>query len=243
MSNNESGGNQEPSWTQTLAEAQKQVDESIRVGARELGKGVLSLRDTLGTSYSTAAAYINEGKGFVDQAQKQAREVEDAAVSGAMSAIAWGAANPNLAYPAAGASFLLLLPGTRRLLWRKTFGRLRNPETALKNSADRVQSVHTNVKDHATQLSKLQERMLAAEAEYNSGYSKLKATRIELQRLASNVAKDEKTANAVVQELRTLKAMNASLSLRAEAASHLARLRTQKQQANKNIYRIANRDI
>eukprot|EP00983_Pelagomonas_calceolata_P049345 1141473-Pelagomonas_calceolata.AAC.1 len=62
MSNNESGGNQEPSWTQTLAEAQKQVDESIRVGARELGKGVLSLRDTLGTSYSTAAAYINEGK-------------------------------------------------------------------------------------------------------------------------------------------------------------------------------------
>eukprot|EP00983_Pelagomonas_calceolata_P049347 1141473-Pelagomonas_calceolata.AAC.3 len=26
-------------------------------------------------------------------------------------AIAWGAANPNLAYPAAGASFLLLLPG------------------------------------------------------------------------------------------------------------------------------------
>ncbi|KAF5842190.1 hypothetical protein DUNSADRAFT_8590 [Dunaliella salina] len=243
MSTDETGGDQEPSWTQALGETQKQVDESIRVGAREFGKGVLSLRDALSTSYSATLAAFDEAKGYVDQAQKQAQEAEDAAVSGAKSAMAWGAANPNLAYPAAGASVLLLLPGARRLLWRKTFGRLRNPEVALKNSADRVQSVHTHVNDHATQLSKLQERMLAAEAEYNSGYSKLKATRIELQRLASNVAKDEKTANAVVQELRALKAMNASLNLRAEAASHLAQLRTQKQQANKHIYRIANRDI
>lgn len=55
-------------------------------------------------------------------------------------------------------SHALSRAGTRRLLWRQTFGRLSNPESVLRNSAERVQKINAHVTDHAAQLSKLHVR-------------------------------------------------------------------------------------
>jgi hypothetical protein len=132
---------------------------------------------------------------YAAKAVDLAWKAEDAAVLLVKQGWAYTQEHPWTGYSAGAAGLLLAIPATRRMLWRRTFGLLRNQETVLNKSGQRVQLVQAHVEQHRQELQKLQERMMAAEEEYNSGYNKLRAARSAMQRLSTSVDKDERAAN------------------------------------------------
>ncbi|MEW5297756.1 MAG: hypothetical protein WDW38_006940 [Sanguina aurantia] len=151
----------------------------------------------------------------------------------------WGIANPYIAYPASGLGLALLLPGTRRLLYRMTIGAMRNPESIRQASEGRVTVLRTQLEDYSKEALKLQVRMTAAEEEMLRGLTKLKATRAEFERLHSVVEKGEHTATGVLRELRSIHKLDAVSALRGEAATQLSGFRAQRRALEKSIYKLA----
>ncbi|KAJ9516478.1 hypothetical protein QJQ45_011171 [Haematococcus lacustris] len=138
--------------------------------------------------------------------------------------VAYSRERPLEAYTVFGTLALLSLPPTRRLLWRQTLGRLTNPQVVVQRNAEK-------------------QRMQLGQEEMERGYAKLKATRVELQRLGRAVSASQQVATGVVQQLRAINKVDASLALRGEAAAQVAALKAAHARITKNVYRIANQDI
>uniref|UniRef100_A0A7S0X0N0 Uncharacterized protein n=1 Tax=Chlamydomonas leiostraca TaxID=1034604 RepID=A0A7S0X0N0_9CHLO len=224
-------------------EAKKTVEEGITAAAKGLVKGAAGAADAASTSYAVALSYVDQGDVAIKQACSMYHQVEDALVAGAKAGLSYAAANPYQTYAVVGTATLLGLPITRRLLWRNTFGRLSNPDSVVASSAYKVESLKSRTPDMVLEAQKLEERMVAAQSEYKQSMAKLKATRLELQRLARNLASTEAAAVKVVETLRPLKKVDASLPVRGEAAAQAATLRQTHVRVTKNIWRIANMDI
>lgn len=64
-----------------------------------------------------------------------------------------------------------------------------------------------------------------------------------MQRLASTVSKSERSAQAVLYDLRRIKKLDNTSALRAEAASQLAAFKNHQSQLQKYIRRIASQDV
>lgn len=88
----------------------------------------------------------------------------------------------------------VILPGTRRLLWRMTLGRLQSAEAAQKSAELRVQSLATRLTEHDGEVQKLSERLALARQEYERGLSKLQGAASELRSLSSRVEGTERKA-------------------------------------------------
>ncbi|KAJ9516808.1 hypothetical protein QJQ45_027219, partial [Haematococcus lacustris] len=157
--------------------------------------------------------------------------------------VAYSRERPLEAYTVFGTLALLSLPPTRRLLWRQTLGRLTNPQVVVQRNAEKVQAGKTHLADYQVQMEKLEQRMQLGQEEMERGYAKLKATRVELQRLGRAVSASQQVATGVVQQLRAINKVDASLALRGEAAAQVAALKAAHARITKNVYRIANQDI
>lgn len=64
-----------------------------------------------------------------------------------------------------------------------------------------------------------------------------------MQRLAGSVSKAERTASAVLNDLRLIKRVDTTAALRAEAASQLSALKAQRSALSRSILRIVKQDI
>jgi hypothetical protein len=92
-------------WVASLKQIQTSADDTLRSGARELGKGVLAVRDQLSTSYGFAVGAFDEflvghsgnvcrssdgimqiacaatlAQGYAHEAKQRAQQAEDVAV-------------------------------------------------------------------------------------------------------------------------------------------------------------------
>ncbi|PNW77622.1 hypothetical protein CHLRE_10g444800v5 [Chlamydomonas reinhardtii] len=222
---------------QAGADAQLKFAASQAVAAGSVALGYA--REGLEAANQVAA----EGKVFVDQGLDQLKQAENAAIAYIKLGLDVVHSNPYVSYPVLVTGGLLLLPTTRRLLYRATLGRLRSPENIIKGSEGKVEGLKGKMDDYTQEAKKLHDRMVAAEEEYVRGRSKLKATRQELQRLASVVSKSERAAAGVLEDLRAIKKVDKATSLRAEAASQLSALKAQRTALQQYIYRIASKDI
>lgn len=228
----------------TVEDAQKMFNCGIKIAVQSIGQGAASVNSLAQEGYALASDVIGQGQGYVDHGVDQYKQLENQAFASAIEGIHWATANPYVSYPAAGASAILLIPFTRRLLWRQTLGRFRNPESVVRSCEGRVKGIGSRMEEYTNDVQKLQERMAAAETEYRSGMSKLKATRQEMQRLASSLASGERTATKTLSELRTISPkLENVLQLRGEAAAHAAALRSNKVKLNKWVNKIAAMDI
>lgn len=227
----------------TVCEAAKQAEEGISVAAKGIVKGAAGLADVASSSYGVALSYVDQADVYVKQACTAYHDAEEAAVAGVKAGLAYAAANPYPTYAALGAVTILALPITRRALWRGTVGRFTSTESVVAANADKVETLKARTPDLVAQAQKLEERMLAAEAEYRQSMSTLRSTRSELTRLSKTLASNQATAEGVVQVLRPLKKVDASLPVRGEAAAQAATLRDTYARVNKHIWRIAKLDI
>ncbi|GLC36699.1 hypothetical protein PLESTM_000490900 [Pleodorina starrii] len=215
----------------------------MKEAASHLVAGGAMIAEFVRQGVSVAEQYAEQGKGYVNYGLGETKKAEDAVVAEVKHGLQFVQSNPYVSYPLLATGTLLLLPGTRRLLYRATLGRLRSADAILQSSEGKVEGLRVKMSDYSNEAKKLQERMAAAEEEYLSGRAKLKATRQELQRLASVVAKSERAAAGVLEDLRAIRKVDKAVQLRAEAASQVSSLRSQRSTLLQNIYRIASRDI
>ncbi|KXZ47566.1 hypothetical protein GPECTOR_34g725 [Gonium pectorale] len=213
-----------------VADLSAQADEALRVVASQVVTGGAVVADVVREGAAVANKYADEGK---------AGSARDRCPGG-LDLIH---SNTYISYPVLVTGGLLILPGTRRLLYRATLGRLRSTENIIRGSEGKVEGLRVKLTDFGEEAKKLQERMVSAEEEYLRGRSKLKATRLELQRLASVVTKSERAAAGVLDDLRTIKKVDKAVQLRAEAASQVSALKAQRSALQQWIYRIASKDI
>ncbi|GLI66468.1 hypothetical protein VaNZ11_010311 [Volvox africanus] len=228
---------------QTLVDIQKHADAALKEAASQLVAGGSVIADSVRQGVAVTEQYADHGKGYINYSLCQLKKAEEAVITEIKCGLNFVQNNPYVSYPLLATGSLLLLPGTRRLLYRATLGRLRSAENILKGSEGKVEGLRVKMADYTTEAKKLTERMVAAEEEYLLGRAKLKATRQELQRLASVVAKSERAAASVLEDLRAIKRVEKAVQLRAEAASQVSDLRSQRKTLLQNIYRIASRDV
>ena len=111
----------------------------------------------------------------------------------------------------------LILPTTRRMLWRATFGRFRSEEAAQMAAEQRLTAFTTTVDAQAGEVEKLSQRLSLAQQEYARGLAKLQSTAGELRNLLGRVEKTESKTRMFMDDLRELRAKHA-LQMRSEAA-------------------------
>ena len=70
----------------------------------------------------------NQPKGKLEEGLAYLRGLQDEAFAQLKGGVTYAVAHPEVSYPAGAAAALVLLPGVRRLLYRATLARLRNPE-------------------------------------------------------------------------------------------------------------------
>ncbi|KAJ9516644.1 hypothetical protein QJQ45_015186, partial [Haematococcus lacustris] len=90
-------------------------------------------------------------------------------------------------------------------------------QVGLVGQIGQVQAGKTHLADYQVQMEKLEQRMQLGQEEMERGYAKLKATRVELQRLGRAVSASQQVATGVVQQLRAINKVDASLALRGES--------------------------
>ncbi|KAL6764446.1 hypothetical protein V8C86DRAFT_2475982 [Haematococcus lacustris] len=225
------------------AEAQASIEDGSRAIAHTTTRAIAAATLTAQQAYATALDTIDHAQEYVDAGIRGYRDFEDAAVGTVQGLVAYSRERPLEAYTIFGTLALLSLPPTRRLLWRQTLGRLTNPQVVVQRNAEKVQAGKTHLADYQVQMEKLEQRMQLGQEEMERGYAKLKATRVELQRLGRAVSASQQVATGVVQQLRAINKVDASLALRGEAAAQVAALKAAHARITKNVYRIANQDI
>lgn len=186
--------------------------------------------------WDTARSHSEATLGYAEQLQDQAFDT-------LKEGIEYCIVHPYISYPAAAAFVLTAMPGVRRLAYRVTLGRLRNPEAVVSSSEAKLSTLTTKTNEFAAESKKLQERAQLAEEEMTRGYNKLKAARQELQRLESSVAKSERLAANVLQDLRSMRSNSRATELRSEVAVKLSALKQQRAALQKEIKWIVKRDI
>mmetsp|Transcript_19698 Transcript_19698/g.31902 ORF Transcript_19698/g.31902 Transcript_19698/m.31902 type:complete len:253 (-) Transcript_19698:66-824(-) len=136
------------------------------------------------------------------------------------------AEQPYTTLVATGIGAALLLPGTRRALWRATFGR--QSEEAIFNSCQRsAETLKIGAEGRSAELTALKESAAAAAEEMARGKSKLHAAAAALKRLGSVTAREESKVAGVMDELRLLPSKQAMglLSEMAGTAASLSKVR------------------
>ncbi|KAG1660124.1 hypothetical protein FOA52_003784 [Chlamydomonas sp. UWO 241] len=227
-----------------LCGAKKQFDAGLKATVQFVGDGVAGINLMMKEGSSQASVALGTGKAHAEQALEQYKTYEDQAFSALTDGIHWASANPFIAYSAAGTATVLLLPFTRRLLYRATLGRLRNEASVVASCDARAKGIASRMDEYSAEVTKLQEKMVAAEAEYRGGMAKLRSTRQQMQRLSLSLGAGERSASGMVKELRSLSPrVDNVLQLRGEAAGHAYTLRSHKAKVDKFVRRIANMDI
>ena len=78
---------------------------------------------------------------------------------------------------------LLAVPGTRRILWHMSFGRMQSEEALVRAATRSAETLKTASEGSAVELVRLREAAVAAEEEMSRGRSKLRQAAADLKRL------------------------------------------------------------
>lgn len=225
---------------EAAAKASEVVDSGLGVASEVTRSTIAAATSSAQDVYSQTQAAWDQAKDLTSEYVETFRGVEDGFFDTVKDGVEYCIAHPYVGYSILGTTAVLSVPPVRRLLFRYTFGRFQSEEGLLKSAEMRVGTLRTRVEEFTMEAEKLESRMLMAEEEMIRGRSKLKAARAELQRLGTVVAKNERMAQSVLQDLRQLKDTN---QMRADTAQDLHQLKSTRLRISKNIARIIKQDI
>ncbi len=146
--------------------------------------------------------------------------------------------NETASTAAAAVALVLLLPTTRRYLWRLTFGRFQSAEAAQRAAEQRIVSLGEAIDSQAAETEKLTAQLAKAREEYAASLAQLKGAASELRVLASTVDSTERRARTLMQDLRELRSKHA-LQMRSDLAIKSSALAKQKAAVDKAVAGLA----
>ncbi|KAF8071367.1 Eukaryotic translation initiation factor 2 subunit beta [Scenedesmus sp. PABB004] len=232
-------------------ESAKELAEKAEAKLDELGSAAAGgVKKTVGAATAQASAALEWACGVWGVAKAhgeatlaQGEALQDEAFAKLKEGISYAVHHPYISYPAAATLLIAAVPGARRMVYRLTLGRLRNPDAVLAGAEAKLSTIGAKADEFAAESKKLQERAAHAYEEMTRGYQKLKAARQELQRLESSVAKSQRLTNAVLDDLRSMRASARVTELRSEAAVKLSALKQQRAVLAKEVKWIASKDV
>ncbi|KAI8526440.1 hypothetical protein RHMOL_Rhmol13G0307500 [Rhododendron molle] len=155
---------------------------------------------------------------FIPEIGSHYRTYEDAFFSRVKDGLMDAKEHPFVAGGVAVTASLLLMRGSRRFLFRHTFGRLQSEEAQFVRAEKHVKELNLSVDLMKNESRKLLERAALAEKDMRHGQSELMNAGTQIQRLARSVYKVEVQSSDLMDGLRELPGREA-LRLRAEAST------------------------
>ena len=131
----------------------------------------LNHRYEIGVAHATAAWW-------------EVQALEDKVFEAPTTALASAIKDAPYATAVAGTTCALLaVPGTRRILWHMSFGRMQSEEALVRAATRSAETLKTASEGSAVELVRLREAAVAAEEEMSRGRSKLRQAAADLKRL------------------------------------------------------------
>jgi hypothetical protein len=131
----------------------------------------LNQRYEIGVAHATAAWW-------------EVQALEDKVFEAPTTALASAIKDAPYATAVAGTTCALLaVPGTRRILWHMSFGRMQSEEALVRAATRSAETLKTASEGSAVELVRLREAAVAAEEEMSRGRSKLRQAAADLKRL------------------------------------------------------------
>ncbi|KDD75675.1 hypothetical protein H632_c557p1 [Helicosporidium sp. ATCC 50920] len=189
----------------------------------------------VGEALAHAQGYVDQGRGTLAGLEAQAFGLLK---EGVRTAYEHQEATAAVALAAAA----VLLPGPRRLLWRMTLGRLQSPEAGLRSAEQRAKALSEAVTFQKQEVSKLQERVALAQAEYERGRNKLEASAEELAKLSRRMRRAHEGAAELQDDLRRMR-LPQSVPLRSAVAQHASTAEGQRKVVERMILDLARQGI
>ncbi|KAG6386506.1 hypothetical protein SASPL_155409 [Salvia splendens] len=211
------------------------ISEDLPRTVQESADSAISSARSLQQSSSTHLRSFQE---FVPQIGTRYRYYEEAFFTKVKDDLVSLREHPALTAGVAVTSCLLLMRGPRRILIRKTLGRLQSEEAQFVRAENNVKELSLSVDLMKKESQKLLERSVLAERDMKRGLSDLKDAGIQIQRIARSVYKAETEAADLMDLLRETPGREA-LKLRADVASMASHLRQQRSGIDKRIVKIS----
>lgn len=175
---------------------------------------------------------------FMPQIKSRYKSFEDVFFNKVKDELIDAREHPFVAGGVALIASLLLMQGSRRFLFRHTFGRLQSDEARFLRAEKNVKELNLSVDLMNKESRKLLERAALAEKDMKHGQSDLKNAGTEIQRLVKSVTNVEVHTSELMEGLREIPGRDA-LRLRAEVASMASLLQQQRIAINKRIMKIS----
>lgn len=183
-----------------------------------------------------------EGQGYLDIGLDHFERTQEQALNKIKEGVAWARENDTITIPVGATTIAILLPVTRRFLWRQTVGRFRSEEAMFRSAERSFASVAESLEGHNSEGQKLLQRLGAAEEQYDTGLRKLVATAKQLSALQKRVRSTEKAAGSLVRDLRELPSRDA-LGLRAQVASQVAAASMQRSSLENTLWKLSKKGV
>ncbi|XP_028115572.1 RGS1-HXK1-interacting protein 1 [Camellia sinensis] len=175
---------------------------------------------------------------FIPQIKSRYKSFEDVFFNKVKDELIDAREHPFVAGGVALIASLLLMQGSRRFLFRHTFGRLQSDEARFLRAEKNVKELNLSVDLMKKESRKLLERAALAEKDMKHGQSDLMNAGTQIQRLAKSVTNVEVHTSELMEGLREIPGREA-LRLRAEVASTASLLQQQRIAINKRIMKIS----
>ena len=137
---------------------------------------------------AVAAEAVNDrveiGRAHLEAASWELQSAEDKFFKAPSRALASAIERAPYATAAAGAALALLaVPGTRRILWHASFGRMQSEEALVRAAARSAETLKAASEVTSSELARLRDAAVAAEEEMTRGRGKLRQAAADLKRL------------------------------------------------------------
>jgi len=175
------------------------LPESLKAALGTAGGGADAATSAVDTAVSSAVASASKltavameslnqryeiGVAHATAAWWEVQALEDKVFEAPTAALASAIKDAPYATAVAGTTCALLaVPGTRRILWHMSFGRMQSEEALVRAATRSAETLKTASEGSAVELVRLKEAAVAAEEEMSRGRSKLRQAAADLKRL------------------------------------------------------------
>ena len=185
------------------------LPESLKAALGTAGGGAGAATSAVDAAVSSAVASASKltavaveavndrvefGRAHLEVASWELQSAEDKFFKAPSRALASAIERAPYATAAAGAALALLaVPGTRRILWHASFGRMQSEEALVRAAARSAETLKAASEGTSSELARLREAAVAAEEEMTRGRGKLRQAAAELKRLVRARSSQNKT--------------------------------------------------
>lgn len=206
------------------------IDEGIRTLSSSLASGTAMVKQEAGKLRESAQELTNT-------VEQEATNAEQVAFSYLKEGVRLASENETAAVAAGAMLLLVAVPGIRQFFVRRTVGKFRSEEGRFRAAELKAQQLQESAAQQADAVKMLEERLSAAQVEYDTGLQKLRATGQRMLALTKDLKGAQRDAKGIISELRRIPSQQA-LQLRSEVASKAAELKQQQSLVDRHINRL-----